>query len=374
MNLRNLLPEKRAASGLWWGRPWSLVDGCSKCSAGCAHCWSEAVAMRFGNCAEGTVGPDGWTGLVVPREDRLDLPLRTRRPAIFTVWNDLFHENAWDESFLGVAFLAMSLRPDHAFLVLTKRAARMREMLDGEDAPVAVAAANEGVWMAADDQYGPASFPAAAIETIRRRLSYADATGMHWPLPNVGLGVSVEDQETAAARIPELLLTPAALRWVNVGPLLGPVDLRMLRLSDGENPEMVDALTGVSWFQRSCLVDPHDWTWPEAGRSGVGWVVIECESGPTRRPCELAWVEDLVRQCRVADVPCWVKQIQVPRRPKAWLRAFLKNRKGIVYPHEWEGRCGVFGNRVSKDMSEWPEALRVREMPEMALEESGRGR
>lgn len=291
MKLRELLSARHVSRGQWWERPWSLVDGCTKCSPGCLHCWSEAVAMRFGawaaHVAGGVVDENGWTGKVVCREDRLALPLQVQKPTLWSVWNDLFHP-AVPDNFILMAVGAAVVCRQHAFLILTKRAKRMRDFRG---------------W----------------------------APG---PLPNVALGVSVPDQATADRDIPILLETPAALRWINVGPMLEPLRL------DQEN-----GLHG--------------------GPGQLDWVAVECESGPRRRPCEIEWIEDLVCQCQDAGVPCWVKQVQVPRRPKAWLHEFLSNRKGKVHPAEWKGRCDIFGNRVSKDMSEWPEAMRVRQMPEV---------
>jgi len=106
----------------------------------------------------------------------------------------------------------------------------------------------------------------------------------NWPLKNVWLGVSVEDQKTANERIPLLLQTPAALRFVSVEPILGPVDL-----------------IGPGYFR-----DPK---FNQAGGLvGLDWVIVGGESGPNAKPCEIGWIEDVVGQCTMAGVPVFVKQ------------------------------------------------------------------
>ena len=166
-------PE-RAAKGMWWDRAWSLVDGCTPVSAGCDHCWSRAMAARFGRkSAE-----------VRFREDRLGLPAKTRKPTVWALWNDLFHEAVkdWD---IAAACHQMNAAGRHLFIVLSKRPERMAE------------------WSS---------------------IHLPDG----WP-PNVILGTSVEDQATADKRIPELLKVRAACRCVSYEPALGPVDFVLPR-------------------------------------------------------------------------------------------------------------------------------------------------
>jgi hypothetical protein len=115
-----------------------------------------------------------------------------------------------------------------------------------------------------------------------------------WPLPNVWLGVSVENQAAADERIPELLATPAAVRFLSCEPLLGSVDLRTVR----RTPMPIDALTG---------------TWSVAGnrppqQPRISWVIAGCESGPGARPCDVAWLRSLRDQCAGAGVPFFLKQ------------------------------------------------------------------
>jgi protein gp37 len=165
-----------------------------------------------------------------------------RKPRMVFVnsMSDLFHENLSDEDIERV-FAVMTACPRHTFQILTKRPARMREFVGQR-----VAA---GVWW--DDK-------------------------TPW-LPNVWLGVSVEDQQRADERIPLLLKTPAALRFVSVEPMLGPVDLG---------------------------------SWPGLELKGINWVIAGCESGPGRRPAELDWFRSLAAQCVSKSVPFFLKQVE----------------------------------------------------------------
>lgn len=171
--------DDRYARGLWWDRPWSLVDGCTPVSTGCAKCWARNWLKRF----RGTQDIP-----VVFREDRLDLPRRVKRPTIWAVWNDMFHLAVTDQQ-IGLAFGTMVECPHHLFLVLTKRVERLAN------------------WS--------------------KRVSHYPGgdRGKHpvtgWP-PNVMVGTSVENQKTADQRIPWLNKVKAR-RFLSVEPLIEPI-------------------------------------------------------------------------------------------------------------------------------------------------------
>ena len=163
-----------------------------------------------------------------------------------------------------------------------------------------------------------------------RRDELVDRAVDHWPLPNVWLGVSVEDQARADERIPRLLQTRAAIRFVSCEPLLGP-----LRLADACYANM-DYESRMTVCDRDLALD---------------WVIVGGESGSGARRCDLRWVRDLVRDCHTAHVPVFVKQLGA--RPDGWWPTFPLNRHAVRDPKG--------GN-----IAEWPEDLRVREYPEMA--------
>ena len=272
----------------WTERTWNPARGCSRVSPGCDHCYAMRQAHRFsgpGQPYEGLTtirrGRVDWTGRARFVPEQLQQPLRVRRPTAFFVnsMSDLFHESLTNEQVAAV-FGVMAATPQHTYQILTKRPKRMREWFGWLDG---------------------------------RR-----------PLPNVWLGVSCDDQARADERIPHLLSTPAAVRFVSAEPLLGPIALR-------------------AWMPRHAVTETDDCApWCSAcGPTGplprIDWVIVGGESGPGARPCDVDWIRSIVRQCREAGTACFVKQ--------------LGSRLGLRDPK-------------GGDPSEWPEDLRVRETPE----------
>lgn len=284
----------------WADATWNPVTGCSVVSPGCTNCYAMRLAgnrlrnhpSRQGLTEMSKAGPV-WTGEVRFNEPVLDQPLRWRRPRRIFVCahGDLFHENVPD-AWIDRVFSVMARAPQHVFLVLTKRPARMLAYRTS-DAHLT------------DASIGP------------RNSKHC------WP--HVWLGVSVEDQRTADERIPILLATPAARRWISAEPLLGPVDLRYLQ--PGDPPTEINALAGTHGVLR-----------PHGGRCDrLDWVVVGGESGPGARQCDVQWIRDIVRTCAAARTPCFVKQLGSNSDYRA-------TKKGA-------------------DPMEWPADLRVRQCP-----------
>jgi protein gp37 len=215
--------------------------------------------------------------------DLLDLPLRWKRPRRIFVnsMSDLFHPNVPDQ-FITDVFRTMAWAHQHVFQVLTKRPERMRRLLSGYEFQDAVT----------DNAHECADWP--------------------WPLANVWLGVSVEDQATADERIPPLLQTPAAVRWISAEPLLGPVDLERPR----PGPDL-DQGHGAKICQ------------PWLIQSGIDWVVVGGESGPKARPMHPDWARSLRDQCAAAGVPFLFKQWG------EWLSAELDECPGGHPDKDW---------------------------------------
>lgn len=198
---------------------------------------------------------------------------QVRRRRIFVcAHGDLFHEGVPDE-WIDRAFAVMALAPQHTFQVLTKRAERMREYLS----------ARNGMGNAA---------LCAAINNIPYGLGVWHGA-LEMPLPNVWLGVSAEDQTRTDERIPHLLATPAAVRFVSLEPLLGEIDLRRVSV---RRYGLLDALT------------PGYFTDGRPPRLGLDWVIAGGESGPSARPMHPDWVRSLRDQCTAAAVPFFFKQ------------------------------------------------------------------
>lgn len=251
----------------WTDATWNVVIGCDKVSPGCDHCYAIRTAHRFQEhpnpavaaAYAGTEAGGDWTGRVNLVESRLDLPLRWKRPRRIFVnaQSDLFHDQVPDE-FIAQVWAVMALAHQHTFQILTKRHGRMRSLLNS-------------------DRF--ADLFAEALYTIEHPLGEEPAEPVGsapGPLPNVWLGVSVEDQKRADLRIPALLDTPAAVRWISAEPLLGPVDI-------------INSL-GDSWL------------------TGIDWIVAGGESGPGSRPMHPDWARSLRDQSEVAGVPFLFKQ------------------------------------------------------------------
>ena len=278
----------------WTEATWNPITGCSLASPGCTNCYAMQLAgtrlkhspSRKGLTQPSKAGPV-WTGEVRFNEHELTHPLRWKRPRPIFVCahGDLFHESVPD-AWIDRIFAVMALCPQHTFQVLTKRSARMREYLARRGASP--------------------SLPSHEIMAEMDGISRAKWPDLQWPLPNVWLGVSVEDQQRADERIPDLLATPAAVRWISAEPLLGPVDLNRIR-------EEFDGGLGVKWESAldgkrfsPWVGDDEDPMIP--GFAKLDWVVVGGESGSKARPMHPDWARALRDQCAAADVPFFFKQ------------------------------------------------------------------
>lgn len=239
----------------WTDATWNPVTGCDKVSPGCDHCYAETFAERW----RGTRGHYFSTGFDVQlRPDKLALPLRWTKPRKVFVnsMSDLFHDRVPDD-YIARTFAVMALAPQHTFQLLTKRHGRMKSLLSSSEFVAMV----DG-------------------ESIAYDRSPLGHRAIHWPLRNVWLGVSAEDQKRADLRIPALLDTPAAVRFVSAEPLLGPIDLH-------GDPIAKDS---VFWIGH------------------LDWVIVGGESGPAARPMHPDWARSMRDQCVAAGVPFLFKQ------------------------------------------------------------------
>lgn len=265
----------------WTDETWNPITGCTKVSPGCLNCYAESLTRRFKDrmqpysdtFAPWTVKAQRESGqpVVTLHPERLDQPLKWKKPRRIFVnsMSDLFHEDVPDE-FIDRVFTVMAHRNRHTYQVLTKRPKRMRDYL------------------------------LQASERVCRRSNWNPNVWV-WPLPNVWLGVSVENQRYADERIPLLLETPAAVRFVSCEPLLEAVDLGHATPC-GYYCDPWDGGIGGH----------HDHQfWTPGIKPGLDWVITGCESGRKRRPMELDWARGLRDQCRAAGVPFFLKQMYV---------------------------------------------------------------
>ncbi len=298
----------------WCDATWNPVRGCSRVSEGCRNCYAERVAARFSDegqpyhgLADRSRKGSKWTGVVRLIPEHLADPLRWKKPRRIFVnsMSDLFHESLTNEQIAAV-FGVMAVAPQHTFQVLTKRARRMREWFEWiarqaeDDGGAWTTCLRETISWLPDDRISSQ----LVEDGIARDGAVPDREP--WPLPNVWIGVSVENQDAADERIPELLRTPAAVRFLSCEPLLGEVRLQ----GDDPPPAMRARMylgphcAGKSTHNhspRSCSNEAHY-------RPGIDWVIAGCESGPGARPCSVEWLRSLRDQCAAAGVPYFLKQ------------------------------------------------------------------
>jgi protein gp37 len=242
----------------WTDKVWNPVTGCTKVSEGCRNCYANAVADRFWGARKFTD--------VRMHTDRLDQPLQWRKPKRVFVnsMSDLFHEYVTDE-FIDRVFAVMALAPQHTFQILTKRPHRMRHYISGEGT------GNGGSLRRAHE----------VIKQANQAMLDGKGVWPGWPLPNVWLGVSCEDQKTADLRVPVLLEIDCAVRFLSCEPLIGPIAL--------------GSVPGVG------VLD------------ALHWVIVGGESGPGHRSMDLDWARSIRSQCAAARVPFFFKQGNGPR-------------------------------------------------------------
>lgn len=338
------MSDQRKDGIAWTDATWNPLRGCSKVSSGCKNCYAETMAARFagpGQPYEGTIDRGRWNGRIRLVPEKLGEPLRWRRPRRVFVnsMSDLFHESVPFE-FIAAVFGVMAAAPQHVFQVLTKR-------------------------------------PERAVQFFE----WAQGNGVYrWSLPNVHLGVSVEDQATADERIPLLLQCPAAVRWVSYEPALGPVDFERWTIEPmhcaacGSEQIAYDTNPHGLPLTHTCIMGADQTGEPGAERcvdcgsldvvmpGALDWIVIGGESGPGARPFDAAWARSTIAQCRAAGVACFVKQLGArPRVAEASRLAGL----WAAMPGGRVDDCGGIHlrDRAGADPSEWPEDLRVREWP-----------
>lgn len=331
----------------WTDATWNPITGCSVVSPGCTNCYAMKLAgtrlkhhpTRAGLTTDSKAGPV-WNGQVRFNEGMLLDPLKWRRPRMIFVCahGDLFAESVPDE-WIDQVFGVMMIAQHHTFQVLTKRPARMYEYICKDRSKFEIHRHAYSLWTTRKP---------ALLDRIDR-----------WPLPNVWLGVSVEDQKRAEERIPVLLETPAEIRWVSAEPLLGPVDLTQLAQPNaGAGHYWVNALVEdqMGWFadERATRPTPKDdLAFSELPR--LDWVVAGGESGPGARPMHPDWVRSLRDQCAAADVPFLFKQwgeylpaIDRDRDDPDWRRDYSHTYADDQPDMAWlniDGGCGFHGAR-----------------------------
>ncbi|MBU2773369.1 phage Gp37/Gp68 family protein [Acidithiobacillus ferrooxidans] len=342
----------------WTDATWNPVTGCSKVSQGCKNCYAEREWGRLSANPKATAYYGRSFSDVACHEDRLDQPLRWEKPRMIFLnsMSDLFHEDVPD-AFIDRVFAVMALAKRHTFQVLTKRPERMLRWFD----------------LGFDNREHAVG---QAMREIAAARGGDDAGLPEWPLPNVWLGVSVEDQTTADERIPLLLQTPAAVRWVSAEPLLNFIDLERVAWPN-KCGHRVDVLRGGYWNKANCIAwgPSADLNEAKGGftnhsdfPSTLDWVVCGGESGmKNARPMHAEWARKLHDDCAASGVSFYMKQLGA---------AFVDEKNGIAgagLQVDHDVACMVsrrLRDRTGANMDEWPEDLRVRKWPKEASDAS----
>lgn len=334
---------------------------CAHVSPGCLNCYAESMNRFRGN----GLGYSAQNAKHVDCrivEKLLVKPLSWRKPRKVFVCSmtDLFLEQHTDEM-IDRAFAVMALADRHTFQVLTKRPDRMLGYMSAPNLRARIADQANALMRgrsndtlmehALSHRFLWRSIENAVPGEWSNRLSGIAMD--QWPLPNVWLGVTVEDQRRANERIPVLLDTPAAIRFLSCEPLLGPADLtRVVRQQHIDGLAVGDVHDSLGGWVCDSRGEPIACA-PEMER--IDWVIVGGESGRGARAFDLAWARDVVAQCAKAEVPCFVKQMGAnPVDPWADTGALVLGRE----PAKPE-----FKHSHGGDIAEWPSDLRVREFP-----------
>jgi protein gp37 len=317
----------------WTNKTWNPIVGCSKKSVGCSSCYAISQAFRNDAMGKRLEGPgrlayyDGltekrgdrveWTGKVNFVPEALEIPLKRKKPTKWFVnsMSDLFHESVADE-WIDKIFAVMALTPQHVYQILTKRPERMQTYVNG------LTTRSGGIRLAGTIARLGSEFDCQTSQYYALIKSLRDDGGSCLPLPNCWLGVTVENQKAADERIPLLLNTPAAIRFLSCEPLL----------------EEISLAPWLAVYPADRIYNQSIYGHPQP----ISWAICGGESGPKSRPCNVKWLQSIVDQCNEAKVPVWMKQLG-------------SNCKGL--DHGYLGK-GTF-------MVEWPESLRVQQFPEV---------
>lgn len=310
---------------------------CEIVSPGCVNCYAQQQNKGFFKLG---------TGLPYNRKSRdkveiyldeetLLQPLRWKKarrifPCSMTDWMGEWVPDEWIDKMLAVAALC----PQHTFLFLTKRTERLPVFFANARNRIANIARVNGLRLLKN------------IEFIQQ------SELMPWPLPNVWIGISCEDQKTADERTRHLYQTPAAMWWLSLEPMIGPINMRL----SGKPCTCAGTCKGQVGLG-------DDWRCVLLEGRKPGHVVLGGESGPHARPFDLQWARDIIGQCKAAQVPVFVKQLGA--KPFLhWDDQTCAVGLTLGPPNENQDYPVRLKNKKGGDMNEWSADLRIREYPQ----------
>ncbi len=318
------------SKGRYWDKPWSLVDGCTPCSPGCDHCWSAAMTHRF-NFQWTKDGKAEFNGHIVTHPDRLSIPMKRRKPTVYAVWNDLYHESVPFEFIKEVHFQIgiMDLHQyGHTFLVLTKRPQRLLEKTFWEDGCTLPDGSHD---------YD------SGTEPMHKLLARPT---------NLWFGLTICNQQEADEKIPIFLQVPGK-KFLSIEPMLGEIDIGIwLQPPIGDHccPRCgFIPIEGMDEYRRihvsahgkakciSCELDISK------EYDKINAVILGGETGPGARPMHPDWVRSVRDQCAAAGVPFFLKS-GMGKRKTYWSDELTD--WGNFVPELWscleDGHIGTF--------------------------------
>jgi len=297
----------------WTDATWNPVRGCTKISPGCKNCYAETFAERWRGIP-GHPYEQGFDLRLVP--EKLEEPLRWKKPRKIFVnsMSDLFQDGVPFE-FIAQCFDVMARAHWHTFQILTKRADRMREFVEW--------------WL-----------------TTENGRDWFDGLPKH-----IWFGVSVENQEWANKRIPELLRIPAAVRFISYEPALSEVSL----------PAVCRSMNGPCWC--GMHISTTDFSPIDKSKCPIDLVIVGGESGPWARPFDVKWARHMRQQAYEMHFALFVKQMgSLPivaacrQNHFEWGEANFSEYSATHWRIKLKDRKGG-------DMNEWADDLRVRQLP-----------
>ncbi|MFJ2279166.1 DUF5131 family protein [Streptomyces sp. NPDC087866] len=329
----------------WTEQTWNPTTGCDRISDGCDNCYAMTMAKRLkgmGSAKYQTDGDPRTSGpgfALTTHPDTLTEPLRWKKPRKVFVnsMSDLFHARV-PRDFLAQVFAVMAATPQHTYQILTKRPERAARILGGG----CKCGHPNGEHFRASMEWAATSHSPTYVPGLEHGIYHRT----NWPLPNVWIGTSVENQKYADLRIPALLKTPAAVRFLSCEPMIGPLNLGKALRSD------LYRCSCGAWERDGdqhprCADCGRSWSW-KPGSSAIDWVIIGGESGPGARPFNPQWAADLIEDSRRAGAAPFVKQLG-----SVWARNWTVNGKTVA----------AHGDTKGGDPQYWPAHLRVREYP-----------
>ena len=281
----------------WTQYTWNVTTGCAKVSRGCANCYAERVSASLQNRGvadyQDTVyshayAQTRWTGHINLLPHRLVEPLKMKEPALIFIdsMSDLFHDQVPDD-FIDQVIAVIALTPRHTYQILTKRVERMKSYFDIFATLNDPIFRNNRLLSAGQRIYD---------EHLAKSKCHLDLKSLDvWPLPNLWLGCSIEDQATADFRLPLLQLISAHRRFVSIEPLIGPIDLGYAYPC------------GYYCDSNIGHVDHPFWSW--GTDTQLNWLIMGAESGSQSRPFEPTWLETIIQQAHQAGVSLFIKQL-----------------------------------------------------------------